>query len=232
MYSWMIAELLNLGCWGHSPQVRDIASSPTSIVWCLDQLSHIKWTVFLCKVHQALPCQDPWGSTTLGPVRGRSSSLVRWELALPRSVKDIANSSRPSYFITWFNIWFKWTPIVTWTKDINTDSSCSRMWRHHSPGGKTGHSDLYEPRRNMVLRYQHGLRGQPRPQVVTWLSTTTRATNINIVPDCGRIRNPDVGPDHKSRLGFIMAQDGSTGHFYLYGPSSTNMDGFRCQSRP
>lgn len=66
--------------------------------------------------------------------------------------------------------------------------------------------DLYGPRRSMVLRYQHGLRCQPRPQVVTWLSTATRATNFNIDPDCGRIRNPDVGPDHKSRLGFIMAR--------------------------
>lgn len=91
------------------------------------------------------------------------------------------------------------------------------MWpkRHYSPGGKAGHSDLYGTRRNMVLRYQHGLRCQPKPQVVTWLSTAIRAIDINIDPDCNRVRNPDVDSDQKSRADFIMALDRSTGHVYL-----------------
>lgn len=111
--------------------------------------------------------------------------------------------------------------MVTWTKD--TDPSCSRMWPkcQYSPGGKAGHSDLYDPRRSMVLRYQHGVRCQPRPQVVTWLSIAIRAIDINIDPGCDRVRNPDVGPDHKSRVDFIMALDSSTGHVYLCGPSSS-----------
>lgn len=46
---------------------------------------------------------------------------MRWGRCSPWASEVQGQLSTALYFNTWLNTWIKWAPMVTWTKDINTD---------------------------------------------------------------------------------------------------------------